>query len=57
MFTTIDKALIAFLTPIILSGLSSVGILPDMTVGEAIPLIISSIIVAAMVWLVPNKKG
>lgn len=56
MFTSIDKALIALIVPMIMAGLSQLGITPEMTVGEAVPFLISTLIVAGMVWLVPNKR-
>lgn len=56
MFTTIDKALIAVIVPLVMNFLPFFGISADMTVGDAVPLIVGTVVTAFFVWLVPNKE-
>lgn len=51
MTTTVNKALVALVTPLILAGLQRVGIVPDGTVVDAIKVVVG----AVAVWLIPNK--
>lgn len=56
MFTGFDKAIVAFLSPVLLQVLNSFGITPDMSVGSVIPLLIAGAITGFLVWIVPNAK-
>jgi len=50
------KALVPLaLTPILLL-LQQIGITPDMTVEQAISFVLTMLVTAAMVYLVPNRK-
>ena len=46
------KALVPLVVTIVLGGLAYADITPEMTVEQAVTLVITS----ALVWLVPNKK-
>lgn len=55
MFTTFDKAIVAFITPTILMFLLPFGITGDMTVEHAIAVLGTAITTAVTVWLTRNK--
>lgn len=48
----IRKALVPIVVTAVLGGLAYVGVVEDMTVGEAVTLLVTG----ALVWLVPNRK-
>lgn len=48
----IRKALVPLVTAGVFGFLGALGITESMTIGEAMPLLIS----AFLVWLIPNKK-
>lgn len=56
MFTTFDKAIVAFIGPALLTGLegllNGVGVTGDMSVNT----LITSGVTALLVWLFPNAK-
>ena len=49
----IRKAIVPLLVTGALAVLAMVGVTEDMTVGEAVTLLITSL----LVWIVPNKKA
>lgn len=51
MFTVFDKAITAFVVPGVLSLLQTYGITPDTEVSTLITMVVT----AGLVWLVPNK--
>lgn len=55
MFTVFDKAIAAFITPVIMSGLLAVGITGEMTVSMAVNILITGLFTAASVYLTKNK--
>jgi hypothetical protein len=52
MITSFDKALVPIVVAGILFAVATFGILPGMTVEDALTLAVTS----ALVWLVPNRK-
>lgn len=50
------KAIAALLVPVIIGTVGYFGILPDMSVKEAITLLVTGAISAAGVYFVPNMK-
>lgn len=52
MFVSYAKALVPVVVVIVLAGLTQLGVQEDMSVKEAITLLVT----AGLVWLVPNKK-
>lgn len=61
MFTTFDKAIAGLIVPAILTILIGVGITPDMTVEQALTILVSAIgtgiLTGVSVYQVRNKKG
>lgn len=55
---TISKALVAGIVPILLGWLALIGIDQNMTVKDALGLLLSGVLTGAITWVVPNtKKG
>lgn len=50
-----QKAVVAFVVPLVLGGIAFTGITGDMTVEDALSLLLTSIITAGGVWLKKNK--
>ena len=48
-----NKAIVPVAVAVILRGLSSFGVFGDMSVKEALTLLVT----AGFVWLIPNKKA
>lgn len=56
MLTSIDKALVALIVPLIINGLALIGIDQAMPVSDAVMNIVTVAVTAGLVWLVPNKS-
>ncbi len=56
-FTTFDKAIVATITPIILQVLLFVGIDGEMTVRQAVPILLTGIITGCLVFLKRNARS
>lgn len=55
MFTQFDKAIVALVSPLILTALLSFGITGDMTVSDAVKVGILALFTAVSVYLTKNK--
>lgn len=51
-----QKAIVAFIVPLILAPLALVGISGEMTVSEALGLLCTFILSGVSVWFTKNKK-
>ena len=55
MMTSFDKAIVAFLAPIVLTGLLALGVTGDMTVTDAVNNVILGLFTGISVYLTRNK--
>lgn len=55
MFTSYDKAIVAFITPLIMSLLIPLGITGDTTVSSALNLLVTAAVTMLTVFLTKNK--
>ena len=53
--TSFDKAIVAFLAPIVLTGLLALGVTGDMTVTDAVNNVILGLFTGISVYLTRNK--
>lgn len=51
-----NKAIAAVVVPAILMGLEYFGIMPDMSVSEAVERIVAIVLTAFVVWFAPNRN-
>lgn len=55
MFTTFDKAIVAFITPVALGWLAPFGITGETTVAQAISMLVLGASTAVTVYFTRNK--
>lgn len=55
MFTSFDKAIVAFITPVVLGWLAPFGITGETTVAQAISMLVLGATTAVAVYLTKNK--
>lgn len=55
MLTSFDKAIVAFIVPVVIVFLSHFGILPQMTIQDAVTMIVGGLVTSGGVWIAKNK--